>query len=139
MQQRHGRHVRIGIFKDCPEEDCYHCDISTRAGFERGMALIKKLKPRWLFCSPPCTAHCPLQMLNAYKSEENWWRLINKQKKSRKIYKACCAYIEEVVKGQKNNAMFETFNGTGVSTPKGRLEATSAVVVPAQQLFVGPP
>ena len=40
--------------------------ISTRVGYERGMALVKKLKPRWLFVSPPCTGHCGLRMLNYY-------------------------------------------------------------------------
>ena len=96
VQARHGRHVRIGIFEDNPAEDQYHCDLSTKEGFERGHALIKKLTPSWLFCAPPCTAHCGLQMLNAYKSAENWKRVQNKKKHSRKIYKACVAYCNTV-------------------------------------------
>ena len=107
VQARHGRCVRIGIFQDDPENDCYHCDISTREGYERGLALIKKLKPRWLWCAPPCTAHCGLQMLKAYKSEENWQRLQTKKKHSRKIYKSCSSYCG-VVEGQGGIPVFET-------------------------------
>ena len=107
VQARHGRHVRIGIFEDNPAEDRYHCDLSTKEGFERGLALIKKLKPRWLFCAPPCTAHCGLQMLNAYKSEANWKRLQKKKKHSRKIYKSCVVYCD-TVEGQGGIPVWET-------------------------------
>ena len=72
------------------------------------MALIRRLKPRWLFCSPPCTAHCPLQTLNAYKNKANWWRLMAKRKKARAIYKSCVSYCREVVEKQKGEAMWET-------------------------------
>ena len=98
VQGRHGRCVRIGIFQDDPANDCYHCDVSTREGYERGLALIKKLKPRWLWCAPPRTAHCGLQMLNAYKSEENWNRF--------QIAKRHCCRNLRSVKRQRKTPLY---------------------------------
>ena len=84
-----GSAVRCGLFNGY--------DMATSAGLAKAVETFRKLRPRRLLCSPPCSADSVLQNLNQNNSDL-WKKLKEKRRVARRIRMNIKVLIEEALK-----------------------------------------
>ncbi|CAJ1422108.1 unnamed protein product [Effrenium voratum] len=60
-------------------------DLSTRAGLEKGLQMMREKRPRMVWFSLPCGPYSPIQAMFNEKDEMAWWKSQMRKKKSRKL------------------------------------------------------
>ena len=71
-------------------------DLSTEHGFQKASRFAEEVKPRYMWISTPCGPNSPIQNMNQ-KTPEQWKRLLDKRKKSKKINSRAIRLAKEQV------------------------------------------
>ncbi|CAK0818384.1 unnamed protein product, partial [Prorocentrum cordatum] len=86
VQDQGGKVFRCGLFNGI--------DMGTATGLRRALHLLRRLRPRRLVLSPPCTADCPIQNLNQ-KTDQQKATYLAKVRKARRIQRNCKSLWED--------------------------------------------
>ncbi|CAK0899034.1 unnamed protein product, partial [Prorocentrum cordatum] len=86
VQNQGGKVFRCGLFNGI--------DMGTATGLRRALHLLRRLRPRRLVLSPPCTADCPIQNLNQ-KTAQQKATYLAKVRKARRIQRNCKSLWED--------------------------------------------
>ncbi|CAK0837902.1 unnamed protein product, partial [Prorocentrum cordatum] len=86
VQDQGGKVFRCGLFNGI--------DMGTATGLRRALHLLRRLRPRRLVLSPPCTADCPIQNLNQ-KTAQQKATYLAKVRKARRIQRNCKSLWED--------------------------------------------
>ena len=106
VEQAGGRVYRMGLHNGY--------DLSTKVGFTKALATLRRLRPRYVHVSPPC--HPWSSLMNAcQRTPEQRQQLLERRKNSRKILKHC----EKLVMVQRQELHGQTGCGRALSGHAG--------------------
>lgn len=97
FQRMGGTGVRTGLHNGF--------DLSTKSGLRRAVVELRRLRPRLLWCSPPCTDWSAVT--NAQSQPHQRERLMERRRKSRRILEACEKLIAIQVRELDGSFAFE--------------------------------